>query len=377
MEYIKIHTRQRVGLFGVALALLLMLLLGGCRVERQTYEDLYNLMAQRFPENGPGVVLYVHNDVIGEQILPIGLGDMAQRQRILAMSHLRIGDMTRAFVSTLVFQLVEEGKVQLDDPLTAHFSPDITADLPYSDQITIRHLLNMSSGLYDYRDNPDLQAAIQAEPMAAWTPLQVLEYVYGQPAVFPPGTQYDESDTNYILLHILIEEKLEARLADALRDRILDQLVMDDTYLELSEDTAVGYVPGYIDANGDGLYEDTLSLPEVRGLGDLGLISNVLNLAEFAPALYTRTFTGENGRAESLATIPMGNGDEYGLGIMRRESPWGTLWGHENHSTPGFTGQMWYLPEYETTIVVLSNGLTNTDLTTLVNDVLDVVLTEE
>lgn len=361
----------------IILIILILLLLGGsgCQVQRQTYAALNQLMAETFAADGPGVTLLVDNPAVGEHILAIGLADLEKGKAIKSKSHLRIGDMTKSFVSTLVFQLVEEGKIALDDTLGQHFAAEIIQGIPYSDQITIRQLLNMSSGIYDYRKNPAFITAITADPMAKWQPTALLAFVYGQEPVQPPGAGFAYSNTNYILLHLLIEQKMDDILAENLRDRILDKLTLDDTYLEIAEDIAVGYVSGYADLDGDGAYDSTLSLGDARGLGDMGLVSNVLNLAEFMPALYARTFTGENGRAASLSTIPMGNGDEYGLGIMRRDTPWGPMWGHDNQQ-PGFAGQMWYLPDHETTIVVLSNGIEKDKLAEFVLDVLAVVINE-
>lgn len=350
-----------------------LLLLAGCRAQRQAFADLKALMDGTFAADGPGVVLVVQSPGIGKQILAIGQANLERGQGIRSTSHFRIGDMTKAFVSTLVFQLVEEGKVALDDTLPQHFPPAITDNIANAEAITIRQLLNMSSGIADYRDNPDFQAAITADPLRKWRVEEALAYAYGQPPQQAPGAGYAYANTNYLLLQLLIEEKMENTLAKKLRDRVLAKLSLDDTYLEVAEDLPVGYVPGYVWQNGR--YTNTLSVGDARGLGDRGLISNALDLAKYAPALYARTFTAENGRAASLATIPMGNGDAYGLGLMRRDSPWGAMWGHDNEQ-PGFAGQMWYLPDHETTLVLLSNGVSKAELADFGKAVLRVVLGE-
>ncbi|MCA9958858.1 MAG: beta-lactamase family protein [Anaerolineales bacterium] len=359
----------------VVFIIILLVSISACQVERQTYTELDQLMAQTFAADGPGVTVFVENPDVGEHILAIGLADLESGKEIKSKNHLRIGDITKTFVSTLVFQLVEEGNIGLDDTLAQHFAPEIVAGIPYSDQITIRQLLNMSSGIYDYRQNPEFIAAVTADPIAKWSAADVLTFVYGQEPIQEPGVGFAYSNTNYILLHILIEQEMDDILAEDLRDRILDKLTLDDTYLEIAEDIAVGYISGYADLDGDGDYDSTLNVGDARGLGDMGLVSNVLNLADFVPALYERSFTGENGRELSLATIPMGNGDEYGLGIMRRDTPWGPMWGHDD-AQPGFAGQMWYLPDHETTIVVLSNGVEKDKLAAFVLDALAVVIQE-
>lgn len=353
--------------------LLALALLAGCQAQRQAFAELQQLMQARFAADGPAVVLVVKSPRIGEQILAIGRANVQTGQSIRSTSHFRVGDMTKAFVSTLVFQLVEERKVGLDDTLTQHFAPEVTDKLANAAQITIRQLLNMSSGLPDYRDNPAFATAVAADPLRKWSAAEALSLAYGLPAQQAPGAGYAYSNTNYLLLQLLIEEKMDNTLAKKLRDRVLAKLTLDDTYLEVAEDLPVGYVPGFVWENGR--YVSTLSLGDARGLGDRGLISNALNLAKYAPALYERTFTGENGRAQSLTTLPMPNGDGYGLGIMRRESPWGPMWGHDNEQ-PGFAGQMWYLPDHETTLVLLSNGIGKAELADFGTAVLRVVLGE-
>lgn len=358
--------------FGVVLGFMLLVLLAGCQEQRQAYADLKELLESTFAANGPGVVLVVDSPRIGEQILAIGQANLERGQQIRSTSHFRIGDMTKAFVSTLVFQLVESGQVGLDDPLPQHFPAEITANLPHAESITIRQLLNMSSGLADYAQNPEFVTAVATDPMREWQAEELLAYVYDLEPQGEPGAGFAYANTNYLLLQLLIEETLDDTLAENLRDRVLDKLTLDDTYLEIAEDIPVGYVPGYV-LGADGRYQDTLSLGGARGLGDTGLISNALDLSKYAPALYGRAFTGENGRAASLATLPMGNGDAYGLGIMRRDTAWGPMWGHDNEGA-GFAGEMWYLPDHEITLVLLSNGVSKAELAAFASKVLETVL---
>ncbi len=365
--------RQKTIIALITFLLLSLSMLPGCQVQREVYAELEQLMSERFAADEPGVALLIDHPEAGEHIITVGLANLDRNEQLKSKNHLRIGDITKTFVSTLVFQMISEGVLALDDTLDQHVAPEIAAGIAGSDRVTIRHLLQMSSGIPDYRQQPDFMAAITADPMRKWRPEELLTYVYGQQLMQEPGSAYAYSNTNYILLHVLIVEEYDELLAEHMRDRILDILVMDDTYLEISEDLPVGYVAGYADLDGDGAYESTLDLGDARGLGDLGLISNVLNLAEFVPELYARTLLGDESRTTTLSTLPMPSGDAYGLGIMRRDTSWGPMWGHDNEQ-PGFAGQMWYLPDHETTVVALSNGIDKDTLADLVQDALAVVL---
>lgn len=372
-----LQTMRRHGRFLLLPLLLLpLLLLSGCRDQQAAYEALNQLLADTFPADGPGVVLLVNSPAVGEQIAKRGRANLAQGDPIQARSHFRIGDITKTFVSTLVFQMVEEGEMALADPIARHLPAAIAARLPQEATITVEHLLIMRSGLPDYRDDPNFATAVAAEPIRAWAPEETLAFVYDKELRFPPGSEFHYSNTNYILLQIMIEEIMEEPLDEVLRDRILERLAIQDTYMEVSEALPGGYVPGYLDMDGDGELEPSTQLGDARGLGDLGLISNVLDLAEFTPALYQRSFTGEEGRERSLETADTDLGYEYGLGIMRRDSPWGPMWGHTNDA-PGFSGAIWFLPESETTLVVLSNGQPPTAIADLVDAALQIVLEGE
>lgn len=346
------------------------LLLTACQQQRDAYNAVEQVMEQTVADDGPGVVLLVQGPQIGQQIFARGLADREKRTDIRTVSHFRIGGLTKAFISTLVLQLVAEGKLSLDDTVAQRL-PQLAADIPHSEQITLAHLLNMTSGLPDYRDNPAFWQMVQAREKRNWQPEEVLPYALQLPSVAKPGAGFHYANTNTILLQLILASVLEEHdLTEALQDRIFDPVDMPDTYMEPIAITTGGHVSGYADVDEDGIIESTLPYDDGRGLADLGLVSNALDLAAFAPALYERTLPGADGRALSLATVPMGHGDEYGWGIMRRPSDWGEMWGYASTAS-GFTSQMWYLPASEMTVVVLISG----EETALADDLVQKALT--
>ncbi|MCP4362970.1 MAG: beta-lactamase family protein [Chloroflexi bacterium] len=337
------------------IGLLIFVLLGtACQQQRAAYDALSQVMDEQVADDGPGVVLLVRNGRIGEQIFAGGLSDWEEPTAARTVNHFRIGGLTKTFISTLVIQMVTEGKLSLDDTLAQHL-PDTAAHIPHSEQITIRQLLNMTSGIVDYRDNPAFWEAVLTQEKRGWQPDEVIVYAYDLPPTAVPGETFHYSNSNTILLQMILNTALEEELSDELRDRILDRVDMPDTYLEPIARTTGGHIGGYGDIDGDGTVESLLSYDDGRGLGDLGLISNAIDLGVFATALYERTLPGDDGREQTLATVPMPNGDEYGLGIMRRHSEWGEMWGYASVAT-GFTSQMWFLPDRDTTVVVLINA---------------------
>jgi D-alanyl-D-alanine carboxypeptidase len=363
--------RKQVIFLVMSLTVLLMV---GCQQRQAAQTALREVMTTTVAEDGPGVVLLVNSAETGEQVFARGLSNREKNEAARTINHFRIAGLTKTFTSTLIVQMISEGELAFEDTLAA-LLPDIAVNFPNSDQITIAQLLNMTSGLPDYRDNPDFVTAVLAQEKRGWKPEELIAYAYDLPATSAPGETFNYSNTNYLLLQLILDNLLEEDLNEALQDRILDRIDMQDTYLEPIAKTTGGHIPGYADVDGDGTIESMLPYDDGRGLADLGIISDGLNLGEYAPALYERTLPGENGRELSLQTIPMVNGYEYGWGIMRRLSQWGEMWGYASAES-GFTSQLWYLPDHELSIVVLISGEEMALADELVDEALTAVLPE-
>ncbi|MBE2225140.1 MAG: beta-lactamase family protein [Anaerolineae bacterium] len=331
-----------------------ILLLAGCQQRQAAQTALREVINTTVPDDGPGVVMLVKSSETGEQIFAQGLSNREEGEAARTINHFRVVGLTKTFISTIIIQKLSEGELRLDDTL-AELLPDIAANFANSDQITLEQMLMMTSGLPEYRDNPDFKTAVLAKEKRGWHPDELVAFAYDMPALSAPGEAFNYSNTNYLLLQLILDNLEDDDLNEVLQDRILDRVDMPDTYLEPVAKTTGGHIPGYADIDGDGIIDSMLPYDDGRGLADLGLISNGIDLGEYAPALYERTLPGENGRELSLKTVPMGNGDEYGFGIMKRQSNWGEMWGYASEES-GFTSELWYLPDHELSIVVLISG---------------------
>ena len=358
----------------------LIIILGtGCRAQQAAYDALLAVMESTVDAAGPGVVLYTNGPESGEQVFARGVGDQERKTAVRTISHFRIGGITKAFISTLVLQMVEEDELSLDDTLGILVMPDIAAGIPNSDRITVRQMLNMTSGIADYRDNPDFWTAVFAKEKRGWQPEELITFAYDLEPANEPGAAFAYSNTNYLLLQLILNSVLEDTLQKETEDRIFDVLNLQDTYYEPVAETTGGHIPGYTDVDGDGTIESTAPYDDGRGLADLGMVTNALDLGKIAPAFYNRALSGENGRFELTTTTNMGAATDmgattaYGIGIMRRSSQWGEMWGYDSTSF-GFTSQMWYLPDHAVTVIVLINHETPELATTLVNNALAAVM---
>ena len=148
--------------------------------------------------------------------------------------HYRIGSLTKTMTATVILQLAQEGKLSLDDPISK-YRPDV----PNGDTITIAQLLDMRSGLYGYDLDPVFLRAVDADPKRIWSPDDLLAIGYSKPALFAPGTAYDYSNTNYVLLGLVMEQVTGKTASELFQERLFDPLGLDSTLLPALDDASI------------------------------------------------------------------------------------------------------------------------------------------
>jgi D-alanyl-D-alanine carboxypeptidase len=270
----------------------------------------------------------------------------------------RIGSITKMFTATVILQLAEDGVLTLDDPL-ALWLPDVAEQLPYGDQITLRHLLTHTSGLFNVVEHEayyaDLFAEMVVEEDTGTVTLACVQrdphdtlarYVYGIDALFEPGARWSYSNTNYTLLGMIIETAAEMPLAQAYRTRIYEPLGMTSTYLDCYEDSLLEVVHGYT-GSGEAM-TDVTELHESVGWSAGGLVSTAPDLIAFARGLFGGALF-DNPELLVAMTTPA-PGSSYGLGIMLQ----GDYMGHAGYIA-GFRSVLNYAPELDTIVVILYN----------------------
>lgn len=160
----------------------------------------------------------------GQEILTEAFGESASGVPATTDMHFRNGAVAIALVAMLVLRLVDERRVGLDDRISTWLP-----DLPNADRVTIRHLVQMTSGYADYVRDPDFIRASQENPFRHWTPDELLSYAVHKPLFFEPGTNWAYAHTNYVILGQVLE-KITGRPVKALmQEKILDPLCMTQT----------------------------------------------------------------------------------------------------------------------------------------------------
>ena len=143
----------------------------------------------------PGAVVLVRSPELGDWAATFGTRTLGGRVPVTLADHVRIGSNTKTWTGTVILQLVQEGKLRLDDPVSK-YRPDV----PNGQNITITHLLDMRSGLYNYSESLELNQTLDTNPAKAWTPDELLGIAYKYRPYFPPGQGYHYSNTNTVLL---------------------------------------------------------------------------------------------------------------------------------------------------------------------------------
>ncbi|MCA9874145.1 MAG: serine hydrolase [Anaerolineales bacterium] len=327
--------------------------------------DAY-LQSQVYTEGGdyenatPGLVLLVDTPN-GRYLNAAGLANMADGTPMRTDDILQIGSNTKSMTIVILMQLVEEGVLTLQDPLS-QWLPEQAAILPNGDQMTIRQLANHTTGAWDYGD-PIIGAGLDDPVLLekGYSPAELVEYAVenGTPD-FAPGEagKWKYSNTGYILLGMILEKATGETYRDLLQTRIFDPLGLDSAVLiedvpTLQETSTRGYV-----WNEAGDMIDGANWNGSQGWAAGSAAMTAADLATYGHALANGQFFHN---PETLAEMLTFNADAlnivgaaYGLGLMDFAND-GTVWGHEG-ATFAFQS-LWYTePEAEIVVVGLTNS---------------------
>jgi D-alanyl-D-alanine carboxypeptidase len=294
-----------------------------------------------------------------------GVADLATGRVLQASDRFQVGSITKTFVATTTLQLVEEGILNLDDKLTDRLPTSVTDWIPKANQITLRQLLNHTSGVPDYTDVLFRWAAVNPGVFFnSWQPEQLVSFIDGLEAGFQPGDSWQYSNTNYLLLGMVVETATNNNIAQEIRDRILEPLALTNTFFAEEEAIPGGYVKGYWDFDQNGTLND-ISVTNLSWAWATGaMVSNTSDLATFIHALIGGKLLEPDTLQQMLTTISpitSPNYTTYGLGIGTLESP-NRFWYIHRGQTLGYRSNMWYSPLENITYIELANARSTRNL---------------
>lgn len=331
---------------GSALAMLALATLPVPPSARERERSVDELMAAYARPDGPGASIIVIRDGRVAYAKGYGLAEVETGRRVTATTNFRLASVSKQFTATAVMLLVADGRLRYDDPI-ATLLPGLPA---YASGVTVRHLLNHTSGLPDYEDFvPDSQTAQVHDQ-------DIPGLIARAPGTsFPPGTRYAYSNTGYVLLALLVERVSGKRFADFLHDRIFAPLGMRGTVaLEEGRSTVPRRAYGYtVDSTG---VRRTDQSNTSATLGDGGIYSSAADLAKWDRALERHTLVSAEaqGVAWTPPALPDGQTTEYGFGWFIDRDGGAMRLKHHGESR-GFTNAILRYPERRLTVVVLTN----------------------
>jgi D-alanyl-D-alanine carboxypeptidase len=345
----------------IQIACLLVISLGlTVSIQAQDEQEILDSVVSDYAaEDGAALVVQVTTPD-GTWVSAGGLAD--EERSTTSTDRFRIGSMSKTYVAAVALMLVEQGVFNLDDAASDWLPQDIIDNIANVDTVTIRQLLAMRSGIDDYLATDEFWDAALADPTYEWTPAEALTYAYGLEPLFAPDEAYSYSNSNYLLMQMILEEASGMPLHELMRTKILDPLKLKNTYTQGAESMDGGFVYGYEDMDEDGTQEEVSGINDGVGLADGGLISTTADVTAFYKALLQdQTLLSEDSMQELLAFQDDEEGGGYSLGLGNWESDYGEAIGHSG-AVSGFVSEGFYLPEYEAIVVVLSaNAETDPD----------------
>ncbi len=192
----------------------------------------------------PGAVVLLRTPR-GAFTVSYGTTKLGTKSPPAADTYFRIASNTKTMTAAIIVQLVQEAKLEFSDPVSKYI-----AHVPNGNHITIAELLEMRSGLYNYLDAPEIAATADRDMAKVWTPAELLAIAFAHKPNFAPGADYEYSNTNYILLGLIIEKIEGKTLAEAMRVRLFEPLGLRHTTLPPNNVTALPkpYTHGYLTA---------------------------------------------------------------------------------------------------------------------------------
>ncbi|MEL5956700.1 serine hydrolase domain-containing protein [Streptomyces sp. CLV115] len=280
-------------------------------------------------DGAPGALVEVR-DRHGSTVLTSGVADVKSQAPVDRDSRFRIGSMTKMFTATVMLQLVGEHSVRLDAPVERYLPGVVRGHGNDGRRITVRQLLQHTSGLPDFLDHLKPQEVV-SNPLVRYDPRDLVDLALKYPRVFEPGTDWDYSNTNYLLAGLIIERVTGNTYAEEVRERIIEPLHLHETYVPHASSIPGPHPRGYARPGKDAPLLDITEVdPSVGGAAG-GMISSGTDLNRFLGALLRGDLLRPAELREMMKTRCTGSkgGRAYGLGLESRPLPGGGLyWGH-------------------------------------------------
>lgn len=310
---------------------------------RQPFEDALVSMMERYEVPGATVLVVTPEGMWSTEQ---GVTDLESGDPIESGMAWPLRSVTKSVVVTVLLQLVDEGEVSLEDTIDQYVD-----DVPNGEEITLRQLANMTSGVGDYTRSESFLHALMGNPSHSFTLEALNSYGLAEGAQFEPGTDHVYSNTATNLVGVMIEDVTGKSIAEVIDQRIIQELGLTDTVYAASEDDWVSpHAQGHQPAEG----EVAPIFNNFSAMGASGaMISTTTDMAIWAKALATGELISPELHEERLVGAPLSEGpeyDDYALGIGSIDG-W---WGHTGEGL-GFTSLVMHDEQSDASVVIFMN----------------------
>jgi D-alanyl-D-alanine carboxypeptidase len=285
--------------------------------------SLQQLARNLVKAGAPGAIVYVRTPT-ATRSGAAGFADRTAHVTMRAVDRYRIASVTKAYVAVVVLQLEAEGRLDIDDPVE-RWLPGL---VPNGSAITLRELLNHTSGIYNYTDENGFIQRLIADPGRAWTPRELIAVALAHPPFFAPGTNWSYSSTNYILLGLVVEAVTGKPLGQVLQERIFTPLSLTATSFPAGIELGPDFVHGYVRlAPGTPLLDIAPLVSPSWAWAAGAIVSNARDVTTFYRALLTGRLLPAMQLNEMKIPSPVAG--TYGLGISSEFLACGRAFGHD------------------------------------------------
>ncbi len=314
-------------------------------------QDKLDMIANKYMKlyHAPGMILGVWVPGKGGYVKAYGRSDIKSNIKMKENDRFRMGSNTKIFVATVIMQLADEGRLDLNDKLSKYYP-----GIPYSDMITLKMLMNHTSGLFNYSEDADFGKTFQEGHLHSFAPEDLISYALKHKPYFQPGQGFHYSNTNTALLGMIIEKITGNTLDAEIKNRFIDKLGLNNTYFPKGTDTGGPIAHGYMIEGAK--YYDWTKMDVSWGWAAGAMISNVYDMEKFATAvtdgsLLSRKLQRERMNSwvavKALKDFPTAR---YGYNVFT----FGGYVGH-NGGLPGFISYMVRNPRTGVTLVMMMN----------------------
>jgi D-alanyl-D-alanine carboxypeptidase len=329
--------------------------------ERASQADLDAALEKSFRESAaPGVVAAVQTPQY-TWIRALGVADRTSEEPMTPEVYHRIGSVTKTFTATLLLQAAGDGLLSLDDTIDQYIK-----GVPNGDEITLRQMANMTSGVATYSETKQFDGDPGADPYKVWEPEELAQIGIEDSPLFDPGTEFSYSNTNYVLLGLVLEQVTGESIGELTRERIIEPLGLKGTSFPDLADTSLPepHAQGYTlqgQSSGEEPRDATdwnASWTWTAGI----MISTVDDLLAYGRALGTgKGLLSPAQQAERIDSLlsevppfnqpPLKGDYGYGLGLMNEHG-----WIGHGGELPGYNTYLFYHPELDAVVAVEVNS---------------------